>query len=156
MKVRRVSANNRRRAFEVNAGKRTLFFPYAVSRPTPSVRDKVVSVAVDPELGNEGFTYVLESGGEGTVHVDHVLEYNKDPGYLADMLLYKLTLDAQRELEKSPLSTRELIRRLGTSPAQFYRLLDPTYYKKSIRQMLSLLYLLDREVQVVIKKRKIA
>ena len=156
MKIRRVAANNRRRAFEVITGTQRLLFPYAVSRPTPSARDKVVSVAVDPELGNEGFTYLLESGGEGTVHIDHVLEYNKDPGYLTDMLLYRLTLEAQRELEKSPLSTRELIRRLRTSPAQFYRLLDPTYYKKSVRQMLALLYLLDREVDFVIKKRKIA
>jgi hypothetical protein len=33
-------------------------------------------VFIDAELGGEAFTYVLASGREGTVHVDHVLEYN--------------------------------------------------------------------------------
>ena len=75
----------------------------------------------------------MASGQEGAVHIDHVLEYNKDPAYLADRVLYKLTVWAQEEVEKSDLSTRELIRRLGTSPAQFYRLLDQTNYRKSMR-----------------------
>lgn len=156
MKIRKVTVNNRRRGFEVVAGTRTFFFPFAASQPRPSTGDKVVSVTVDPELGNEGFTYLLESGSEGTVHFDHVLEYNKDPDFLADMLLYKLTLEAQEGLKRTSLSTRELIRRLGTSPAQFYRLLDQTNYRKSVRQMLALLYFLDREVEVVIKKRRTA
>jgi len=119
MKIRKVTANSRRRAFEVATRSQTLLFPYVMAEPTPSSRDKVVSIAVDRELGNEGFTYVLESGSEGTIHIDHVLDYNKDPGYVADVLLYKLTLEVQRGLKKSSLSTRELIRRLGTSPSQF-------------------------------------
>ncbi len=49
------------------------------------------------------------------------------------MVIYKLTIWAQEEVEKSDLSTRELIRWLGTSPAQFYRLLDQTNYRKSMR-----------------------
>ena len=95
------------------------------------------------ELGGKGFSYILESGEEGTVHVDQVLEYNQDPGYLADLLLYQLTLEAQKRVRKSSLSVREIIRRLGTSAPQFYRLLDQTNYKKSVRQMLSLLYLVS-------------
>ena len=90
MKIRRVTANNGRRGFEVVAATRKFFFPYAVSRPTPSARDRVVSVAVDREVGSEGFTYLLESGAQGTAHIDHVLEYNKAPRYLADMLLYRV------------------------------------------------------------------
>lgn len=31
---------------------------------------------VDPELGREAITYRLESGREGSVHIDAVLEYN--------------------------------------------------------------------------------
>jgi hypothetical protein len=38
---------------------------------------------VDDELGREAFTYTLESGREGTVHVEQVLDYHRDPGYLA-------------------------------------------------------------------------
>ena len=94
------------------------------------------------------------SGDEGTVHIDHVLAYNRDPSYLRDMLLYKLTLIVQARVQESPLSKRELIRRLGTSPAQFYRLLDQTNTSKSIDQLMSLLEVLDCEVDFVVKTRQ--
>jgi len=79
---------------------------------------------VDDEVGGEGFTYRLASGLEGSVHIEQVLEYNEDPSYMRDLLVYRLTLEAQRRVSESSLSKREIIRRLGTSPAQFYRLLD--------------------------------
>ncbi len=74
-----------------------------------------MEVFVDKELGREGFTYVLRSRNEGTVHIEQVLEYNRDPGYSRDLLLYKLTLEAQEHIAASPLSKREIIRRLGGS-----------------------------------------
>ncbi len=79
-----------------------------------------------------------------------MLEYNRDPGLLRDRLLYALTLEAQKRLARSPLSRRELIRRLRTSPAQFYRLLDQTNYRKSIDQMLALLQALDCDVRLTV------
>jgi hypothetical protein len=51
------------------------------------------------------------------------------------------------------LSRREIIRRLGTSPAQFYRLLDATNNRKSVDGMLNLLHALDCEVELVINGR---
>jgi hypothetical protein len=74
--------------------------------------------------------------------------YNKDPGYLSDLLLYKLTIEAQERVEVSPLSRREIIKRLGTSTAQFNRLLDQTNYGKSVDQLLSLLHVLDCDVEL--------
>lgn len=150
MKIRKVSHNNRKKAFEVTVSNRTLPIPYAKTDPQPSKKDPVARVFVDKELANEGFTFVLESGREGTVHVEQVLEYNQDPRYLRDMLLYKLTIEAQRRVEESPLSKRELIRRLGTSAAQFYRLLDQANYRKSVDQLLTLLHVLECDVDVVI------
>jgi len=85
---------------------------------------------VDPELGREGFTYLLVSGAEGSVLVDYVLDYNEEPGYMRDLLLCNLTVEALDRLEASPLSRREIIRRLGTSPAQFCRLIDLTNYRE--------------------------
>jgi hypothetical protein len=108
---------------------------------------------VEKELGREAFTYVLASGVEGTVHLDHVLEYNEDPGHLRDLLLYRLTLEAQEKVKASPLSKREIIRRLGTSPTQFYRILDQRNYRKSVDQLLYLLHVLDCEVDLVVKDR---
>jgi hypothetical protein len=113
----------------------------------------VVRASVDPELGREGVTYGLRSGVEGSVHVDQVLEYNQDPDHLRDLLLYKLTLEAQKRVAKSPLSRREIIRRLGTSATRFYRLLDHTNYRKSIDQVLVLLHVLDCEVDLVVRSK---
>jgi hypothetical protein len=96
-------------------------FPYAKLDLPPSPTNPIVGVSADRELGDEAFTDVLASGDEGIVHIDHALEYNQDPGYLRDVLLYRLTLEVQRRVEVGPLSKRELIRRLGTSATQFYR-----------------------------------
>jgi hypothetical protein len=153
MKIRRVSANNRKKVFEVKTSSRELVFPYSKADPRPTRADRIAETAVDEELGREGFTYVLESGGEGTVHIDQVLEYNQDPGYLRDVLLYKLTLEAQKRVKSSPLSKREIIRRLGTSATQFYRLLDQTNYRKSVDQMLLLLNVLDCEVDLIVREK---
>ena len=138
MKIKKVTQNNHRKAFEVATYRKQYLFPYAKLDVRPSRDDPVRQVHVDKELGSEAFTYVLESGTEGTVHIDHVLEYNRDPRYMRDLLLYKLTLAAQERVDTGSLSKRELMRRLGTSPAQFYRLLDQTNYTKSIDQLMAL------------------
>jgi hypothetical protein len=153
VKIQAIRANNRRRVFEVATRQGELIFPYAECEPHPSSDDRVVAAIADPELGKEAFTYTLESGAEGTIHLDSVLGYNEDPNYLADLTLYRLTTEARRRFEDSPLSAREVARRLGTSPAQLYRLLDPTNYTKSLRRVLSLLYVLGFEVELDIKAR---
>jgi predicted XRE-type DNA-binding protein len=61
--------------------------------------------------------------------------------------------EAQERLEQSPLSRREIIRRLGTSPAQFYRLLDSTNDRKSVDKMLMLLHVLGCEIDVMVRTR---
>jgi hypothetical protein len=114
----------------------------------------VADAGVDQELANEAFTYVLASGDEGFVHVDQVLEYNEDPTYLRDLLIYKLTVEAKQRVEASGLSRRELARRLKTSVPQLYRLLDTTNTKKSINQLVSLLQILDCSVDLVVTDKE--
>jgi hypothetical protein len=156
MKITEVIGNSRRRMFEVRTRRGTLAFPYSECDPPPSPEDRLASVFVDPELGREGFTYELESGAQGSVHIDAVLEYNQDPSYMAELALYRLTTEAQEKFNQSPLSAREVARRLGTSPAQLYRLLDPTNYTKSLKQMFSLLYVLGYEVDVELTAKRSA
>lgn len=152
MKIRGVAANNRKKAFEIRTYKRVYDFPYALTDPRPGPDDTVERIYVDDELGREGFTYVLASGREGSVHVDSVLEYNKDPSYIADLVLYKLTLEARKRMDSSRLSKREVIRRLGTSASQLYRLLDPANNRKSLRQLMSLLAVLGYEVEIEVAR----
>ena len=153
MKIRKVAANNRKRSFEVKSSSRTLWFPYAKAVPPPTTKDRVSRVFVDQELGREAFTYVLQSGREGSILAEQVLEYNQDPAHLRDLLLYNLTIEAQKRVSASSLSRREIIRRLGTSATQFYRLLDQTNYRKSVDQLLSLLHVLDCEVDLVVRAK---
>lgn len=148
MRILAVAQDNRRRRFEITTRRGVLPFPYGRCDPAPSPDDRIVDVYVDPELGREGFTYQLESGAEGSVHIDSVLDVNADPDYLARMELYRLTLEAKARLDASGLSIRDAADRLGTSPPQLYRLLDPTNYTKSARQLLALLALGGASVQV--------
>jgi hypothetical protein len=155
VKIKSVHCDNRKKAFSVETSRGTYAFPYAKLALRPSRENPIANVAVDGELGNEAFTYSLASGEEETVHIEQVLDYNRDPSYLRDILLYKLTLAARERVESSPLSKRELIRRLGTSPAQLYRLLDPANYAKSIDQLASLLTILDCEIDLVVRKSRV-
>ncbi|MBI2704249.1 MAG: hypothetical protein HYX32_03000 [Actinobacteria bacterium] len=154
MKIQTVEANNRRRRFEIRTRRASFVFPYAKSEPSPSAEDRIVEVYVDPELGREGFTYRLASGAEGSVHIDSVLEYNEDPAYMADLALYRLSQQADALYRESGLSAREIASRLGTSPTQLYRLLDPTNTSKSLRQLMALLYVFGYDVDVEVRERR--
>jgi Cro/C1-type HTH DNA-binding domain len=153
VKIRSVRMNNRRKVLEVTTSKARLLFPFAKLDPRPSADDPIAKIWIDKELASEAVTYVLASGREGSVHIEQVLEYNKDPDYLRDRLLYRLTLEAQKRVAATSLSRREIIRRLGTSAAQFYRLLDQTNYSKSVDQLVSLLQILDCEVNLVVRAK---
>jgi hypothetical protein len=153
VKIRSVTHNNRRKIFEVRISAKKLVFPFSKADPTPTMQDPITELAVDAEAGREAFAYVLQSGRTGTVHVEQVLEYNQDPSYLRDLLLYRLTLEAQKRMVESPLSKREIVRRLGTSAAQLYRLLDQTNYRKSVDQVLALLQVLNCEVDLVVRTK---
>jgi hypothetical protein len=156
VKITSVKANNRRRAFEVACAKGEFTFPYEKADPRPTRDDPIVDLFIDPEIGSEGLSYVLASGVDGCVLLDWVFDYNEEPGYMRDLLLYNLTVQALDRLETTGLSKREIIRRLGTSPAQFYRLVDPTNYRKSVDKMLSLLQVLGCEVDLVVRDRRSA
>jgi hypothetical protein len=151
MKVSRVGVNTRQRAFHVRLGRKTFRFPFVKADPAPTATDRVVRAWVDSQLGNQGFSFTLASGKEGSVLADQVLDYNRDPRLLRKLTLHELTARALQALEASSLSKREVIRRLGTSPSQFYRLVDPANYQKTIDQMLALLHVLGCEVEFTVK-----
>ncbi len=154
-KIRSVRINRRKKAFDADVQDRgAMEFPFVVCDPCPSDEDPVVRAYIDPEVGGDGFTYVLRSGEEGVVLSDHILDYHRDPEYLHDLLLYRLSVEAQARFEESPLGIRQLARRMGTSPAQVYRLLDQTNYAKSADQMIKLLAALDAEVEIRVVSRR--
>ena len=92
----------------------------------------------------------------GSIHIEQVIEYKEDPKYLADLLTYKLSLEARKCIESSELSRRQVAKRLKTSVPQLYRLLDPANTRKSMKQLVALLHILDCDVDLVVKKRAAA
>ncbi len=157
MKIRRAIVNNRKAQLELTVRSGKVFpIPYAKLDPRPTSKNRIREAYVDKELGSEAVTYVLESGQEGSVHIDHALEYNQDPSYLAELLIHKLTVESRRRAKRSGLSRRELARRLGTSVPQLYRLLDPANTRKSLGQLVGLLHLLDCDVRLVVSPRRAA
>ncbi len=153
MKIRGVRNHPRRQAFEVRTARGTFTFPYDRCNPKPRAGDAVKTVSIDDDTARETFTYALDSGKTGVIHVERVLAQNEEPAYMHHALLYRLTLDAVARLEASPLSKREVGRRLGTSPSQLYRLLDLTNTRKSVDRMLGLLRVLGCEIDVVVRAR---
>lgn len=148
MKIRSVIPVTRRRAFSIQTARGSFEFPWSELDVVPSAADPVVEAFPDPELGREGFTYRLASGAEGTVHVDHVLRFVRDPDYQRKELLYALTNEAIDSLAASGRTKRSLARQLGTSLAQLARLLDPANGTKSVDQMIRLLAAMGRSVEL--------
>ena len=154
MKIRRVVLNNRKAQLELAVASGKVYpFPYTKLAPAPTPANRIREAYVDKALGGEGITYVLESGAEGAVRIDHALEYNEDPSYLAELLIHKLTVEVLKRAQASTLSRREIARRLRTSVPQLYRLLDPTNTRKSVGQLVSLLHVLDCEVELVVRAK---
>ena len=148
MKIRSVVPVARRRAFSIATARGSFEFPWSELDVVPSAADPVVEAFPDPELGQEGFTYRLASGAEGTVHVEHVLRFVRDPDYQRKELLYALTSEAIDALAAAGRTKRSLARQLGTSLAQLARLLDSANTRKSVDQMVRLLAALGRKVEL--------
>ena len=152
MKISSVSTNNRRKEFEISTRSGVSYtYPYAQASPRPDKPNRIKEVFVDKELGSEAVTYILNSGDEGSIHVEQILEYNEDPNYMAELMTYKLTLEARKGIKTCGLSRRQVARRLNTSVPQLYRLLDPANSSKSINQLVALLHVLNCEVDVLVK-----
>jgi len=148
MKIRSIKANNHKKVFEARTYKGAYEYPFAKLDLRPTNANPLADFYVDDELGGEAFTYTLASGDEDTIHIDRVLEHSRDPAYMRDLLLYKLTVEAKKRVDESGLSVRSISKMLGTSPTQYYRLLDEDNYRKSMDQMMNLFAVLGCTVDL--------
>jgi hypothetical protein len=157
VKINSLKADNRRKEFILATETGASYaFPYAQCTPAPTPGNRLLEVFIDEELADEAFSYRLQSGDEGSVHIEQVLEFNEEPEYLADLLLYRLSLEASKRIDNSKLSRRQIARQLHTSVPQLYRLLDPANTAKSMKQLVALLHVLDCDVDLIVRKRKAA
>ena len=152
MKIDKVVVNNRKKTLEIKTSKRQFALPFARLRLKPTTRNRVAKIYVDKELGFKAVTYLLQSGEEDSIHLDAFLDYNRDPDFLRDVTLHKLSIEAQKLFKKAGLSKQEVMRRMKTSAGQLYRLLDPANYNKTVDQMLKLIAVLGYAVDMSIHK----
>lgn len=153
MKIKKVKINNRKKSLEIETQKGVFSLPYSRLSLKPTSKDKIISAFIDKELGQEALTYILASGKEDSIHLDAFLDYNQDPDFIRQITLHKLTTQALTLIKKSDVSRHEITRRLKTSPSQLYRLLDPSNYKKSMGEMIKLLYVLGCHIEFNITKK---
>ncbi|HKJ91137.1 MAG TPA: hypothetical protein VJ960_08405 [Oceanipulchritudo sp.] len=146
--------NNRRKVFSLDTDRGKMEFPYACADPQPVRGNYVREAFADPELGNEAFTYRLESGEEGAIHGDSVLEQNQDPDHLSELMLYHMNLALRKTVAESSLSKREIIRKSKISAPQLYHLLNPANSQKSASQIFRVFYVLDRDLEFNIRERR--
>lgn len=153
MKISKINVNNHKKCFDIvtNEGV-SLSFPFSKLEVCPTTDNRVIKVFVDPELDDEAITYNLESGEEDSVHIEMFLEYNRDAEYLRKTFIYNLTLQAEKLIASSELAKREIIRKLSTSPTQFYRILNATNYQKTIDQLFKLVWVLGYDIEVALKE----
>ena len=143
-----VTINTRKKFIEISTKEKSYTLPFALLRLKPTSANPIVDIYVDSELGNEGITYSVKSGEEDSLHLDDFLEYHRDPDYVRRDLLYKLSLEAQKAVTDAEISISELARRLETSRAQINRLLEPSNYQKTIDQVMKVLSVLGRRIEV--------
>ncbi len=148
MKIKTVNVNLRRKVLEIETAKGSYSLPFGMLRLKPTKSNRISEIYVDPELGKEAVTYVLESGDEDSIHLDDFLEYNKDPEYIRKMLLYNLTIEAQKAVDETEISVSELARRLNTSRAYINKVLDSANHQKTIDQLTKVLSVLGKRVEL--------
>lgn len=147
-KIKSVTFNNKSRAVTIQISVGPLDLPYSKLMLKPSSRNSIVAAYVDKELAQRCITYTLKDGREDSVPIEAFWEYNRDPDYMREIELYKLTVKAISLVKASNLSKRFICPQMGTSLSQLFRLLDLTNQKKTIDQMLRLITILGADFEI--------
>ncbi len=147
-KIKSVSFNNRTHTITIQTSLGTLDIPYSKLMLKPSQGNSIVEAYVDKELAQRCITYILKDGQEDSLPIEAFWEYNRDPDYMREIELYKLTIKAIDLVASSNLSKRFICRQMGTSLSQLSRLLDVKNHKKTIDQMLRLITILGADFEI--------
>lgn len=155
-KFKTIKPNYRKNVFEITLqeGKKTSKYslPFAVFRGKKIGTDnRVTSVVIEKELGDQGVTFQLEDGATHDFPADFVLYYC-DPTYDWSPL-NQLKKALKDKLSSSHLSVRVLADALNTSPSQVVRLLEENNVSKQLLQLFQLAQLAGYQIEFNLKKR---
>ena len=82
MKIKSVKFNNKKKGFEASASGKTYVFPYVKVRPSRHRTTRLPVRMWTKSLAAKDSPTNFNRGKTGTVHVEQVLEYNRDPSHV--------------------------------------------------------------------------
>jgi hypothetical protein len=158
-KFKNVKPNYRRSVLEITLqeGKKINRYnlPFAVfGKIQISAKNRFASVTIEKELNGQGASFVLEDGTRGDFPADFVLYY-ADPTYQWSPI-NQLKRALKSKLAAAKLSVRVLADALNTSPSQVVRLLEKDRASKQLLQLFQLAQMAGYEIEINLKKKRVA
>ena len=150
-KIKKVANNRKKKLIEIDTAKGEFSIPYSKLMISPTKKIGIDKIYVDKELGSTAVTYELEDGRVDSIPLDAFLDFNKDPDYLREIELHRLTVTAIQYVEDSGMSKREIARRMKTSMSQLSRILNTSNQTKTFDQLIKLFNVLGAEVKIKIE-----
>jgi hypothetical protein len=158
-RFKEITPNYRKRVLEIVLREgRTLShynLPFAVFTGMKiGPQNRFASITIEPDLAEQGATFVLEDGKRGDFPADFVLYYS-DPTYQWSPI-NQLKRALKSKISDSKLSIRVLADALNTSPAQVMRLLEENRASKQFLQLSKLAQIAGYNIEIKLKKRTAA
>lgn len=155
-KFKEIKPNYRKNVFEITlqeGGKATRYnLPFAVfGNKKIGADNRVVSIAIDRELGSQGAAFLLGDGSKSDFPADLVLYYC-DPAYDWSPI-NQLKKALKDKLGLSRISVRTLADALDTSPSQVARLLEENKVSRQLMQLFQLAQLAGYQIEFHLKKK---
>lgn len=155
-KFKEIRPNYRRNVFEITLqeGRKVTAYnlPFAVFRNKDiGSGNRVVSITIESESGNQGATFLLEDGSKCDFPADFVLYYCEPTYDWSPVNQLKKAL--KEKLGSLRISIRTLADALNTSPSQVTRLLEENKASRQLVQLFQLAQLVGYQIQFHFKKK---
>ncbi|MEK7396938.1 MAG: hypothetical protein AAB116_08385 [Candidatus Poribacteria bacterium] len=116
------------------------------------IKKNLGAVWVDKETRGHSLGLRFDDGKEDYMPYDQPLALTKDPEYLLQTHVERLTAVIKATIKERRISKRFLADQLGTSDNQIQRLLNPTILNKNLEQLYKVATIIGLEFEWHIKK----
>lgn len=115
------------------------------------IKKLLKDIEVDRETRGRSLKLIFVDDSVDYLPYDQPLALTKDPEYLLQVHIEKITAKIRAAIEKKKISKRYLAERLVTSDNQIQRLLNPDILNKNLSQLYKIADLVGLEFEVHIK-----
>jgi DNA-binding Xre family transcriptional regulator len=115
------------------------------------IKKLIKEVKVDWETNGKSLKITFEDDSIDYLPYDQPLVIVKDPEYLLQIHIERITAKIKEAIAKKKISKRYIAERLGTSDNQVQRLLNPDILNKNLSQLYKIADLVGLEFEVLVK-----